>query len=70
MDCCMKHSGHDERIKNNEDDIKTMSGNIGSAHRRIDAMKNWVIAGMTALILQLALHIITLVSKVPAAPTP
>lgn len=49
----MEHSGHTSRIKNTEEDIKVVSATANSAHRRIDAMKNWVIAGMTSLVLQL-----------------
>lgn len=68
MDKCLEHSGHASRIKNLETDQKMLDHSIGTAHRRIDSIKNWVVAGMAALILQLILHIITLVGKVQAAP--
>lgn len=63
MDCavCKEHSGHTARIKNLEDEGEKMErGNI-AAHRRIDGMKNWVIAGMTSLVMQLILAIVGLV---------
>jgi len=66
----MEHSGHASRIKSNEENIKLVAHNTEAAHRRLDGMKNWVIAGMTALVLQLLLHVITMVSKAPAAPPP
>ena len=68
MDTCLEHSGHASRIKNLEGSQAGMKKDINAAHDRLDGMKNWVIAGMTALVLQLLLHIITLVSKTPAAP--
>lgn len=63
MDCavCKEHSGHNARIKNLEDEEKEMKKSNTAAHRRIDGMKNWVIAGMTSLIGQLILAIIGLV---------
>lgn len=53
MDCCMEHSGHASRIKSNEEGLNRVAHTADAAHRRIDAMKNWVIAGMTSLVLQL-----------------
>jgi len=58
MNCCLEHSGHESRIKNLEDDQKVIMTNTNTAHRRIDGVKNWVIAGMTALIIQLIVVII------------
>lgn len=69
MDYCAEHSGHAARIKNSEDDIKVIAHNTDAAHRRLDGMKNWVIAGMTALILQLLLQVFKLISNTPAGPT-
>lgn len=62
MDCtvCKEHSGHAARIKNLEDEGGKMVKSNIAAHRRIDGMKNWVIAGMTSLIGQLVLAIIGL----------
>jgi hypothetical protein len=59
MDCtvCKEHSGHAARIKNLEDEGKKMENSNTAAHRRIDGMKNWVIAGMTSLVMQLLLMI-------------
>lgn len=62
MDCavCKEHSGHAARIKNLETEGGKMEKSNTAAHRRIDGMKNWVIAGMTSLIGQLVLAIIGL----------
>jgi len=68
--CCYEHSGHENRIKNLEDDQIADRHNIDAAHRRLDGMKNWVIAGMTALVLQLLLHILKLLSSAPSTPPP
>jgi hypothetical protein len=57
---CLDHSGCVARITNLEEDGKTMARDISSAHRRMDGMKNWVIAGMTSLVLQLIVMIIGL----------
>lgn len=58
---CKEHSGHAARIKNLEIEGEKMEKSNIAAHRRIDGMKNWVIAGMTSLIGQLILAIIGLV---------
>jgi len=57
---CMEHSGHRARLDNLEEDAKIMNKEIGAAHRRMDGMKNWVIAGMTSLVLQLIVMIVGL----------
>ena len=54
---CNEHSGHEARIANLEKGEVAMESGITSAHRRIDGMKNWVIAGMTSLVIQLILFI-------------
>ena len=61
MDCCMEHSGHASRIKSNEEGLNRVAHTTDAAHRRIDSMKNWVIAGMTSLVLQLIVMISGLV---------
>jgi hypothetical protein len=58
---CMEHSGVLARLDHVEDVTKSMDKEIGVAHQRIDGMKNWVIAGMTSLILQLLVMILGLV---------
>lgn len=57
---CLEHSGHQSRLENLEEGERSLLTNINAAHRRIDGMKNWVIAGMTSLIMQLVLAIIGL----------
>jgi len=54
---CNQHSGHEARITNLERGSIGMEGDITAAHRRMDGMKNWVIAGMTSLVVQLILFI-------------
>ena len=44
MDTCLEHSGHASRLNN----LEKGQG---------DCMKNWVIAGMTSLVMQLILVI-------------
>jgi len=56
-DICMAHSGHKERLHNIEKDQSEAWKAIDRAHDRIDSMKNWVIAGMTSLVLQLIIFI-------------
>jgi len=58
--CCLEHSGHASRIKNSEDDIIDVKHSATAAHRRIDGMKNWVIAGMSSLVIQLIVAVIGL----------
>ena len=53
MECCLEHSGHKEKLENLEDGLDRLYKSNTVAHQRIDGMKNWVIAGMTSLILQL-----------------
>ena len=59
--CCLEHSGHSSRIKNNEDNLKAVAQAATAAHRRIDGMKNWVIAGMSSLVMQLIIMLIGLI---------
>lgn len=58
--CCLKHSGHESDIETLKEGQKTIMQNTNAAHRRIDGMKNWVIAGMTSLLLQLVVMILGL----------
>ncbi len=62
MDCevCQEHSGHAVRIKNVEDEGEKMVESNTAAHRRVDGLKNWVIAGMTSLVIQLIIVILGL----------
>ena len=60
METCLEHSGHASRIKNLEKDQEIAMHNSDAAHRRIDGLKNWVIAGMASLVMQLLLTIIGL----------
>jgi len=53
MDQCLAHSGHETRLKNIEEDMGDLKQGTLRAHQRIDGIKNWVIAGMTSLVLQL-----------------
>lgn len=61
MDKCLEHSGHASRIKALEKSQGETMNTANTAHRRIDGMKNWVIAGMTSLVMQLILVIAGLV---------
>ncbi len=61
MNKCAEHSGHEARIKNLEEAKEEMTHTIETAHRRIDGMKNWVIAGMTSLVIQLILAVFGIV---------
>ena len=58
---CMEHSGFRTRLDNIEKENKAMDKDIDAAHRRVDGMKNWVIAGMTSLVLQLVIMLLGLV---------
>lgn len=60
---CLEHSGCIARIRNLEREQGQMNKDIHSAHRRVDGMKNWVIAGMTSMILQLIVLIISVWAK-------
>lgn len=53
MQKCEEHSGIEARISGLEDNRPEIWRSIDKAHERIDGMKNWVIAGMTSLIIQL-----------------
>jgi len=52
-DKCSEHSGHEARITGLESNRTESWNAIDRAHERIDGMKNWVIAGMTSLVIQL-----------------
>lgn len=49
---CMDHKDHQTRIKRNEDDIQRI-------WKEINAMKKWVIGGMSGLLIQIIVIIIT-----------
>lgn len=75
MNKCEEHSGFEARISNLEKDGDDMSKNILAAHKRIDGMKNWVIAGMSSLVLQLVIVLLSFIIglvwlKMKGAPTP
>jgi len=55
---CMDHSGIVADINNLKDDANGLMKSCTAAHKRIDGMKNWVIAGMTSLVIQLVLAIV------------
>jgi len=54
---CIEHSGHEARLNSLETNKEEMWKSIDRSHHRIDGMKNWVIAGMTSLVIQLVLFI-------------
>jgi len=54
---CSQHSGCIVRMDNFERQQRRDGDAILAAHRRVDVMKNWVIAGMTSLILNLIVMI-------------
>jgi len=60
-DFCMEHSGHAVRLNSLEKSDEESWRAIDRAHERIDGMKNWVIAGMASLVLQLVVIIGALV---------
>ena len=55
---CYYHSGLDARLESLEQNRVEIWQAIDKVHERIDGMKNWVIAGMSSLIIQLILWII------------
>lgn len=57
---CLDHSGCVARITNLEDGMEKHDSSILASHKRIDGMKNWVIAGMTSLVLQLIVMVVGL----------
>lgn len=68
------HSDHDNRIDRNETDIQTIMQSrevdreirrreTQRIHDRIDAMKNWVIAGMGSMMLYFGVAIFNFVMK-------
>lgn len=67
-DFCNQHSGHEARMTALEGSREVMWKAIDRSHERLDGMKNWVIAGMTSLVIQLILFIggiILVYTKVP-----
>ena len=60
-DFCNQHSGHEARLITLEQNKCDLWISVDRAHTRVDGMKNWVIAGMTSLVLQLIVMIIGLV---------
>lgn len=54
---CLEHSGHTSRLSTLEDAMKRNELNIDSAHRRVDGVKNWVIAGMASVLIQLLIAV-------------
>lgn len=54
---CKEHSGHTVQLDNLEKVNVEQWKAIKSAHKRMDGMQNWVIAGMTSVVLQLLLMI-------------
>jgi tRNA A22 N-methylase len=61
---CFHHGGLVEAIGNLKESDKqqweTIRGNKTDSDKKLDAMKNWVIAGMGALIVQLAVFIMSI----------
>lgn len=55
---CLHHSGLDARLESLEQGRTKIWQSIDKAHERIDGMKNWVIAGMSSLLIQLILWLI------------
>lgn len=53
---CTEHSGHDFRIA-------ALEKSDEKQWRKIDNMKNWVIAGMGSLLLECMVIIVTILSK-------
>jgi len=53
----MDHSGVVVSIENLEKEQIEQAKEILSAHKRIDGIKNWVIAGMSSLIIQLIMFV-------------
>ncbi len=65
-DHCLEHSGHASRLKALEKGQGEIMKTATAAHRRIDGIKNWVIAGMASLVIQLAITIVVYLTKSPA----
>jgi len=57
---CDQHSGHEARLNSLEKADSEMTRSLDTIHRRVDGMKNWVIAGMTSLVLQLVIAVVML----------
>lgn len=58
---CFAHSGVTARVSNLEKNGEEQWKVLNNAHQRIDGMKNWVIAGMTSLLLQLLFVVLGLI---------
>jgi len=59
---CKAHSGILARVNSNEMRINTLFVEVEKNDKEIDKMKNWVIAGMAGLILQLIIFIGSLIT--------
>lgn len=61
MEQCHEHSGHEARLKTLEESVMEVSKSLNTAHRRVDGIHNWVIAGMSAMVIQLIVIVVGLV---------
>jgi hypothetical protein len=61
QNCCQEHSGHGARIECIEKAIEDTWKAIEKTNNKIDTLKNWVIAGMSSLIAQLLITVITII---------
>ena len=59
--CCLEHSGHASQLKSLTEGQRKVMDTANSAHRRIDTIKNWVIAGMASVMIQLGLTVVKMV---------
>lgn len=55
---CLVHSGMEARIDSLEKGHGEQQKAIDKAHERIDRIQNWVIAGMSSLVMQLILWVV------------
>ena len=60
---CLEHSGCTERLSIAEKDREFLWKSTNRSHERIDGMKNWVIAGMASLVIEMIVFIIAFVVK-------
>jgi hypothetical protein len=59
-DFCPEHSGHEARLQLLEQNRIDVWRSLDKAHERVDGMKNWVIAGMSSLVMQLILWVVAI----------
>lgn len=52
-DCCNEHKEHIFRLKRNEDDIQLV-------WKEINGMKKWVIAGMSGLLIEIVVLVVSI----------